>query len=84
MNWSVNPDRLYARLGKAMDASGLATYLAGQLVSWTGTGHAYLCWRHSLLAMILTQPMSNQAAAVVALPIAIQTALQLGLEPAPR
>ena len=30
--------------------------------------------------MILTQPMSNQAAVVV-LPIAIQTALQLGLNP---
>jgi di/tricarboxylate transporter len=34
-----------------------------------------------LLSMILTQPMSNQAAAVVVLPIAIQTAQQLGLNP---
>ena len=31
--------------------------------------------------MLLTQPMSNQAAAVVVLPIAIQTAGQLGLNP---
>jgi di/tricarboxylate transporter len=34
-----------------------------------------------LLSMVLTQPMSNQAAAVVVLPIAIQTAQQLGLNP---
>ena len=34
-----------------------------------------------LLSMLLTQPMSNQAAAVVVLPIAIQTAIQLGLNP---
>ena len=31
--------------------------------------------------MVLTQPMSNQAAAIVVLPIAIQTAWQLGLNP---
>jgi len=31
--------------------------------------------------MLLTQPMSNQAAAVVVVPVAIQTALQLGLNP---
>ena len=31
--------------------------------------------------MLLTQPMSNQAAAVVTIPIAIQTALLLGLNP---
>ncbi|MCI0366347.1 MAG: anion permease, partial [Phycisphaerales bacterium] len=33
------------------------------------------------LTVLLTQPMSNQAAAVVVLPVAIQTALQLGLNP---
>jgi di/tricarboxylate transporter len=31
--------------------------------------------------VILTQPMSNQAAAVVILPVAIQTATGLGLNP---
>ena len=34
-----------------------------------------------LLTVLLTQPMSNQAAAAVILPIAIQTATQLGLNP---
>ena len=34
-----------------------------------------------ILSMLLTQPMSNQAAAVVVVPIAIQLAVQLGLNP---
>ncbi|MEL7645632.1 MAG: SLC13 family permease [Anaerolineaceae bacterium] len=83
MNWSaLILIGCMLALGKAMDTSGLATYLAGQLVNWIGTGHAYaLLAGFFLLAMILTQPMSNQAAAVVVLPIAIETALQLGLNP---
>lgn len=83
MNWSaLILIGCMLALGKAMDTSGLANYLAGQLVAWIGTGHAYaLLAGFFLLAMILTQPMSNQAAAVVVLPIAIETALQLGLNP---
>ncbi|HNW95400.1 MAG TPA: SLC13 family permease [Anaerolineaceae bacterium] len=83
MNWSaLILIGCMLALGKAMDTSGLANYLAGQLVTWIGTGHAYLLLAgFFLLAMILTQPMSNQAAAVVVLPIAIETALQLGLNP---
>jgi di/tricarboxylate transporter len=34
-----------------------------------------------LLTIALTQPMSNQAAALVVLPVAMQTAAQLGLNP---
>src|SRR6185436_3815027 len=34
-----------------------------------------------VLCIVLTQPMSNQAAAAVVLPIAIQTAVQLHLNP---
>lgn len=83
MNWSaLILIGCMLALGKAMDSSGLANYLAGQLVTWIGTGHAYLLLAgFFILAMILTQPMSNQAAAVVVLPIAIETALQLGLNP---
>jgi di/tricarboxylate transporter len=33
------------------------------------------------LTVLLTQPMSNQSAAVVVLPVAIRTATQLGLNP---
>jgi di/tricarboxylate transporter len=31
--------------------------------------------------VVLTQPMSNQAAAAVVIPVALQTAVQLGLNP---
>ena len=34
-----------------------------------------------VLTVALTQPMSNQAAALVILPIAMQTAMQIGAEP---
>ena len=83
MNWSaLILIGCMLALGKAMATSGLANYLAGQLINWIGTGHAYLLLAgFFMLSMILTQPMSNQAAAVVVLPIAIETALQLGLNP---
>ena len=69
-------------LGKAMEVSGLATYLASQVVNLMGWQNPkLLLGGFFLLSMILTQPMSNQAAAVVVLPIAIQTAQQLGLNP---
>ena len=34
-----------------------------------------------LLTMLLSQPMSNQAASAVVIPVAVQTALELGLDP---
>lgn len=69
-------------LGMAMERSGTAAFLAQQLVKWVGDAHPlWLLGGFFFLAMILTQPMSNQAAAAVVLPVAIQTALQLGLNP---
>lgn len=69
-------------LGIAMEKSGTAAFLAQQLVRWVGEANPlWLLSGFFFLSMILTQPMSNQAAAAVVLPIAIQTALQLGLNP---
>lgn len=69
-------------IGQAMQVSGTATYLAGQIVSVTANLEPiWLLAGFFLLSMLLTQPMSNQAAAVVVVPIAIQLALQLGLNP---
>jgi di/tricarboxylate transporter len=68
--------------GGAMESTGAARYLAGLIVALIG--HANPLWLLSgffLLTVALTQPMSNQAAAVMVFPIAIQTALQLGLNP---
>lgn len=69
-------------LGIAMDQSGTAKFLAQQLAQWVGGAHPlWLLSGFFLLSLILTQPMSNQAAAAVVLPVAIQTALHLGLNP---
>lgn len=69
-------------LGAAMEATGTAGYLAGLVVRWTGdAGPLWLLSGFFFLAVALTQPMSNQAAVAVVLPIAIQTAIQLNLNP---
>jgi len=69
-------------LGRAMEVTGTASYLAGLIVQFTG-GMPLLVQLGGffLLTVLLTQPMSNQAAAVVVLPVAVQTALQLGANP---
>lgn len=69
-------------LGAAMETTGTAGFLAGQIVRFVG--HAQPIWLLTaffFLTVLLTQPMSNQAAAVVVLPVAIQAATQLGLNP---
>ena len=69
-------------MGSAMEHTGTARYLAAQIVSVAQSANPiWLLSVFFILTMLLTQPMSNQAAAVVVLPIAIQTALQLGLNP---
>jgi di/tricarboxylate transporter len=69
-------------LGNAMEVSGLADFLADQIVLLIGAANPiYLLAAFFVLSLLLTQPMSNQAAAVVVIPIAIQTATRLGLNP---
>ncbi len=69
-------------LGKAMTATGTATYLAELVAQGTADLHpTWLLGGVFLLTVLLTQPMSNQAAAAVILPIAVQTAQQLNLNP---
>jgi di/tricarboxylate transporter len=69
-------------LGVALEHTGAARYFAMQIVEMVGSSSPYwLLAGFFILTMLLTQPMSNQAAAVVVVPIAIQTALQLGLNP---
>ncbi len=68
-------------LGSAMDATGSGRYLAQQLIGLVGTGQYALMTCFFVLTVGLTQPMSNQAAALVVLPIAMQTGLELGGDP---
>jgi len=69
-------------LGAAMDATGTGRYLADRLIALVGGESPLLllsCF--FVLTVALTQPMSNQAAAIVVVPIAFETARQLGYNP---
>jgi di/tricarboxylate transporter len=69
-------------VGAAMERTGTARFLADAMVA--RLGHADPRWLLSAffaLTVLLTQPMSNQAAAVVILPVAVQSALALDLNP---
>ena len=68
--------------GVAMEKSGADIYLANLLVRTLGNyGELAVMGGFIFLTIALTQPMSNQAAALVVLPVAVQTAMQLGLNP---
>lgn len=69
-------------LGRAMATTGTAEFLAEYVAALTSNlSPIWLLGGFFLLTVALTQPMSNQAAAAVILPIAIQTANQLSLNP---
>lgn len=69
-------------LGAAMEVTGTAAFLADQILRVAGESDVFwLLTTFFGLTVLLTQPMSNQAAAAVVLPVAIRTADQLGLNP---
>jgi di/tricarboxylate transporter len=69
-------------LGAAMESSGAGKYLADRLIGIVGAENHYgLLTCFFVLTVALTQPMSNQAAALVVFPIAMQTGLQLDVDP---
>jgi di/tricarboxylate transporter len=69
-------------LGAAMETTGTADFLAAQIVRLLGRSQpVWLLTGFFALTVLLTQPMSNQAAAAVVLPVAVQTAWQMGLNP---
>ncbi|MDF1513414.1 MAG: SLC13 family permease, partial [Anaerolineae bacterium] len=69
-------------LGTAMEYTGTADYIAGLISNLTGgVGPLGLLTLFFAITLLLTQPMSNQAAAVLVLPVALQTARQLGFNP---
>ena len=68
--------------GTAMEKTGADKYLAGLINVYFGEyGSFALLAGFFLLTVALTQPMSNQAAALVVLPVAVQSAVALGLNP---
>jgi di/tricarboxylate transporter len=92
----ITPDEAYSKvewrvliligcmlaLGVAMQYTGTAQFLAERLAALVGEANPlWLLTGFFFLTMLLTQPMSNQAAAAVVIPLALQTAVQLGLNP---
>ncbi len=70
--------------GRAMQQTGTADYLAERIIELPITGSpVMLVAVFFVLAVLLTQPMSNQAAAAVLVPIALQTATLLDYNPRP-
>ncbi len=68
--------------GVAMQKTEAAEVVAGLIVSWVLPFGVYAVMATlAVLTMVLTQPLSNAAAVLVVLPIAVSTALQLGVEP---
>jgi di/tricarboxylate transporter len=68
--------------GLAMEKTGTDVYLANLIrENFEHYGPTALLAGFFLLTVILTQPMSNQAAALVVLPVAVKTAQSLGLNP---
>ncbi|WPB75219.1 SLC13 family permease [Archangium violaceum] len=71
-------------LGVAMEKSGAGMFLGQQVIDLVGGGSPrMLLMLLMTLTIILSAPMSNQAAALVMLPVAINAANQLGLDPRP-
>ena len=69
-------------LATAMETTGAAAYLAELVLAVSRDWGPYaLLAGFYLLTMALTQPMSNQASALVVLPLAVRTATELGLDP---
>lgn len=68
--------------GTAMEKTHADEYLAGLIQNYFGQyGPTAVLAGFYLLTVALTQPMSNQAAALVVLPVAVKTAIALNLNP---
>jgi di/tricarboxylate transporter len=71
-------------LGVAMDETGTASYLAAALARGLGDLDPRFALGALFLATILlTQPMSNQAAVIVLIPVAVEVARALSLDARP-
>ncbi|MBK8568216.1 MAG: anion permease [Saprospiraceae bacterium] len=68
--------------GVALQKTGAADFLAGHINDWFGgMGTLAVLGAYVLLTILLTQPMSNAAAALVVLPVALESAQSLGANP---
>jgi di/tricarboxylate transporter len=71
-------------LGIAMEQSGAATFLANGIMDLLDTrAPLVLLGAFFVLTVVLTQPLSNAAAALLVLPIVIHAARNIGVDPRP-
>ena len=70
-------------LARAMEKTGLAEAMAASTISAAGDNPHVVLAAIYLVAMLFTELMSNNAAAVLTFPIAWQTAADLGVNPMP-
>jgi di/tricarboxylate transporter len=71
-------------LGSAIEASGLADRVAGLVVAASGAlGPVGILAGVALVTMLLTELITNTAAAVLVFPVAVSTAMAAGLDPRP-
>ena len=68
-------------LGRAMEMTGTAAFLAQQIVNVVGTASPLIVLAAFFLLTVALTPLSHAAAAIVVLPVAIRTAQTLGLDP---
>jgi len=69
-------------LGIAMETTGTAQYLANNIVNFAGAfGTIAVLAGIYILAGLITEPMSNAAATVLMVPLGIDIALKLGVNP---
>ncbi|MFN0076828.1 MAG: SLC13 family permease, partial [Prosthecobacter sp.] len=68
--------------GEAMKSSGAAAMVADAITSWLQPWGVFAVFAgFCVLTVLLTQPMSNAAAALVVLPVAMQAATSMGASP---
>jgi di/tricarboxylate transporter len=71
-------------LGVAMETSGAGRYVGDWVAEVGMSGGARLVLAMLMvLTIVLSAPMSNQAAALVVLPVAVSAAAKLGVDPRP-
>ena len=70
-------------LGAALERSGVATAAAGLLTGWSGADPFTTLVLVYVTAVVFTELLTNNAAAVLVFPIALAAAAHLGVDPMP-
>ena len=70
-------------LGAAIDHSGVADLIAGYLSGWAASDPLWTLVLVYVVAVVFTELLTNNAAAILMFPIGLSAATQLGVDPMP-